>query len=52
MKQGDLIAKIMYPYEGSTSSEITAPVSGELFFSRQKPLACQNTPIYRIAEYS
>ncbi|MDR2446045.1 MAG: succinylglutamate desuccinylase/aspartoacylase family protein [Treponema sp.] len=52
VKRGDLIAKILDPYDGSTLSEITAPVSGELFFSHQKPLVSQNTLIYRIAEYS
>jgi predicted deacylase len=46
------MAKILDPYDGSTLSEITAPVSGEVFFSHQKPLVSQNTLVYRIAEYS
>jgi predicted deacylase len=52
VKSGDLIAKILDPYDGSTLSEIIAPVSGEIFFSHQDPLVSQNTLIYRIAEYS
>jgi predicted deacylase len=52
VKQGDLMAKILDPYDGSTLSEIIAPVSGEVFFSHQEPLVSQNTLIYRIAEYA
>jgi predicted deacylase len=52
VKRGDLIAKTLDPYDGSTLSEIIAPVSGEIFFSHQEPPVSQNTLIYRIVEYS
>jgi predicted deacylase len=52
VKEGDIIAKILDPYDGSNLSEILAPVSGEIFFSHQEPLVSQNTLIYRMVEYS
>jgi predicted deacylase len=52
VKTGDILAKILDPYDGSTLSAVIAPVSGEIFFSHKRPLVSQNTLIYRIVKYS
>ncbi|MDR3260903.1 MAG: succinylglutamate desuccinylase/aspartoacylase family protein [Tannerella sp.] len=51
VREGDLLAEILDPYDGSTLSEITAPVSGVIFFALQSPLVSQNTVIYRMVKY-
>jgi predicted deacylase len=52
VREGDQLAEILDPYDGSLLSEIVAPVSGVIFFALQSPLVSQNTVIYWIVEYS
>jgi len=51
VRRGDILAEILDPYDGSTLSEITAPVSGVIFFAIQSPLVSQNTVIYWMVQY-
>lgn len=48
---GDVLAKIIDPYEGSTIAEIKSPVDGVLFSAYNRPLTLQNTPLFKIVEY-
>jgi len=52
VRQGDVLAEILDPYDGSVLSTVTAPASGVIFFSLRSPLASQNTVIYRLIRYS
>ncbi|MDR2864377.1 MAG: succinylglutamate desuccinylase/aspartoacylase family protein [Spirochaetaceae bacterium] len=52
VRKGDLIAKILDPYDGSVVNKIYSPVSGEIFFSYQSPLISADTTVYKIAEYT
>jgi predicted deacylase len=51
IREGDLLAEILDPYDGTVLSEIVTPVSGVIFFAHQRPLISQNTVIYRIVKY-
>ena len=46
--QGEVMARIIHPYEGHVMAEITAPVSGIVFFAHNKPLALQDQLLYHI----
>lgn len=46
--QGDVLAEIVDPYEGKVKSRIISPVDGVIFFVHNKPLALQNTPLFKI----
>lgn len=46
--KGEVIAKIMHPYEGSLVSEIKSPCAGMVFFARNKSITYQNTVLFRI----
>lgn len=46
--KGELLARIIDPYEGTVLSEITAPADGIIFFAHNKSLALQNTPLFKI----
>ncbi|GHV13416.1 hypothetical protein AGMMS49938_07950 [Fibrobacterales bacterium] len=48
VRKGDLLAKILDPYDGSVLSELTAPVSGVVFFAHKQPIVSQNTMLYRV----
>lgn len=48
VKQGEVLAQILDPYDGSVRLSIKAPVSGSIFFAHDKPLALQNTLLYKI----
>lgn len=48
---GDLLAKILDPFDGSTLSEVRSPVDGTIFFAHNKPLVVQHTIIYNIIQY-
>jgi predicted deacylase len=52
VRKGDIMAEILDPYDGSARSQITAPVSGMIFFAHHAPLISQNTVVYRIVRYS
>lgn len=46
--QGETIARIIHPYEGTTVSTIKAPCDGMIFFARNKSITYQNTVLFRI----
>lgn len=46
--KGQVLARIINPYEGTTESEITAPMDGIIFFSHQKPLVTQDAPVFKM----
>ncbi|MDO4165717.1 MAG: M14 family metallopeptidase [Bacteroides sp.] len=48
VKEGETIARIINPYEGTVAAELTTPTDGILFFAYNKPLALQNTLLFRI----
>jgi predicted deacylase len=52
VREGEQLAEILDPYDGSTLSEVVAPVSGVIFFAAHSPLISQNTVIYRMIKYS
>lgn len=46
--KGQVLARIINPYEGATESEITAPMDGIIFFSHKKPLVSQDAPVFKM----
>lgn len=48
VRKGDLLAKILDPYDGSTLSEILAPQDGTIFFAYNRPLVNQHKMLYNI----
>jgi predicted deacylase len=48
VKKGDLLAKILDPYDGSILSEIVSPVSGDIFFSHRAPLISKNMLVFKL----
>lgn len=50
VKKGKVIARIMHPYEGYQVCEIKSPVTGTIFFARNKSITFQNTLLFRIIE--
>lgn len=48
VSKGQIIAKIMHPYEGSLVTEVKSPCDGRIFFSRNKSITYQNTILFRI----
>ena len=48
VKLGEVVARIIDPYDGSVSAEIQSPTDGIVFFAYTKPLALQNTLLFRI----
>ena len=46
--KGQVIARIMHPYDGSLVAEVLSPCSGMVFFSRNKSITYQNTVLFRI----
>ena len=46
--EGQVIARIMHPYEGSLVSEVLSPCNGTVFFARNKSITYQNTILFRI----
>lgn len=46
--RGDVLARILDPYDGSVLEEVCSPVDGTVFFAHNKPLALQHAIIYRI----
>ncbi len=48
VKAGDILARVMHPYDGRVLEEIRSPHDGILFFSHHRPLVLQNTLLYRI----
>lgn len=48
VKQGETMAQILDPYDGSIRLDVKAPVSGTVFFAHDEPLTLQNTLLYKI----
>lgn len=48
VNEGDVIARILDPYDCSVREDIKAPVSGIVFFAHNKPLVLEHNVIYRI----
>ncbi|MFI3320524.1 MAG: M14 family metallopeptidase [Rikenellaceae bacterium] len=50
VRKGDLLAEIMDPYEATVLAEITAPVSGVVFFNHAEPLILEGARAFQIVE--
>ena len=48
VKEGDVLAQILDPYDSSVLEEVKAPVDGVVFFAHNKPLALEHAILYRI----
>lgn len=46
--KGDVLARIIHPYEGQEICNIQSPSDGIIFFARNKSIAFQNTLLFRI----
>ena len=46
--KGQVIARIMHPYEGKVVATVKSPVSGAVFFARNKSITFQNTILFRL----
>lgn len=46
--KGDLMAKIIDPYERDVIDEIIAPMNGRVFFVQDNPLVYSGTPLFKI----
>jgi predicted deacylase len=48
VKKGDMLAKILDPYDGKVLSEIISPVSGDIFFSHRAPVISKNMVVFKL----
>lgn len=48
IRKGDAMAKILDPYDGSTLSEVTAPIDGTIFFAYNRPLVNEHSILFSI----
>jgi predicted deacylase len=48
VRQGETLAHILDPYDGSILHEVTSPATGTIFFAHDKPLSLQGTLLYKI----
>lgn len=48
VREGEIMAHIIDPYEGIIKAEITSPTDGIVFFAHNKPLALENTLLFNI----
>ncbi len=46
--KGQVIARIIHPYEGTVITDVKAPCDGMIFFARNKSITYQNTVLFRI----
>ena len=46
--EGQVIARIIHPYEGTVITDVKAPCDGMIFFARNKSITYQNTVLFRI----
>lgn len=49
--EGEVIARIVDPYEGTVKAEVKAPCDGVVFYVYSKPLALLNSPLFEIRAY-
>ncbi len=52
VREGDLLAEIVDPYDASIRETIYAPVNGVLFFNQENPLVIEGARIFEIVEES
>ena len=50
VKKGDVLARILHPYEGEVIREVKAPVDGIVFFARHKSVICQHSLVFKIVK--
>ncbi|MCI7758922.1 MAG: succinylglutamate desuccinylase, partial [[Eubacterium] saphenum] len=50
VKEGDVLARILHPYEGEVIREVKAPVDGTVFFARHKSIICQHSLVFKIVK--
>lgn len=48
VRAGDVLARIIHPYDGRIKEEVRAVVDGTIFFSHHRPLVLQNALLYRM----
>ncbi|MGN0257954.1 MAG: M14 family metallopeptidase [Bacteroides sp.] len=48
VQEGELIARIIDPYEGHVTAEITAPRQGLIFYAANQPLTLQHTTLFKM----
>lgn len=48
VKIGDVLAKILDPYDCSVLEEVKSPCTGTIFFAHNKPLALEHSMLFRI----
>lgn len=48
VSQGECVARILHPYQGSLVAEVKAPCDGMVFFARNRSITYQNTVLMRI----
>ncbi|MGN0915202.1 MAG: succinylglutamate desuccinylase/aspartoacylase family protein [Succinivibrio sp.] len=48
VRKGDELGRIIDPYEGTLKARLYAYVDGIMFFTHDKPLCLQNTPLFKI----
>ncbi len=46
--RGDLLSRVLDPYDGSVRSEILSPTDGVVFFVQEEPLVYANASVYKI----
>src|SRR5574344_176751 len=51
VKEGQVLARILDPYDCRVLAEVKAPVSGTVFFAHNKPLTLEHAIIYRIQKF-
>jgi len=48
--EGDVLAHILDPYDGSVLEAVKSPVGGTVFFAHNRPLALEHAILYRIIQ--
>ena len=48
VREGDILARVLHPYEGDVVSELRSPVDGTVFFARNKSIICQHSLVFKI----
>ena len=48
VRRGQLLARILDPYDASVRAELVSPADGAIFFAQQDPLVYANASVYRI----
>lgn len=50
VREGDILARILHPYEGDVISELRSPVDGTVFFARHKSIICCHSLAFKIVK--